>query len=79
MKAACVLDGMWDPVRPYVKLQSGYLRTWYPRCGPRRTRGDSLPAAVSPSIWWKCEQKSTDDVVAPTITEAAAAAAVTAA
>ena len=35
-----------------------WRRTRLPSSGPSRTRGDSFPAAPSPSIWWKWLQNS---------------------
>lgn len=49
------------------------------RSGPRRTSGDSLPAARSPSIWCQWLQKSTDATVMPTSADAAHTAGGTAA
>ena len=45
--------------------------TCSPRSGPSRTSGDSLPAAASPSIWWKWLQNRTLATVTPTSADAA--------
>ena len=49
----------------------GVRSTCSARDAPRRTSGDNLPAARSPSIWWKWLQKRTEVTVMPTTTDTA--------